>query len=187
MAARAKVHFPRVQPSEASGSVGQMTNQPFDHLVGAASEPLPRPPGDAEGAPLAGKPFADFSTRDGVLMTVAGLVALLPLSDFGTSDPSRLEVLKHFFLWVYPFLFVSVISFFLGTSRVHTLRDVLPIPEENTVEDFIDTFNQCFGAQNAWLRRANVIGARCSGIELQVSRYCCISLRSRFTSERYFL
>jgi hypothetical protein len=57
MAARAKVHFPRVQPSEASGSVGQMTNQPFDHLVGAASEPLPRPPGDAEGAPLAGKPL----------------------------------------------------------------------------------------------------------------------------------
>jgi hypothetical protein len=96
--------------------------------------------------------LADFSTRDGVLMTSAGLVALLPLSSLETSSAPSLGMLKHFFIWVYPFLFISVVSFFLGTTRVHTLRDVLPVPEENTAEDFLDTYHQCFGAQDAWLR-----------------------------------
>lgn len=62
------------------------------------------------------KYLTDFTHREGVMLTVAGLFTLLPLST--TSG-----ILSYFLLWVLPFLFLAIATYILSSKRLHVVRD----------------------------------------------------------------
>src|SRR3989344_1423505 len=54
----------------------------------------------------------EFTQRQGVLLTVSGLLSIFPIFD-------TQNVLRHFLLWVIPFLLLAIATYILSSKRVH--------------------------------------------------------------------
>lgn len=61
--------------------------------------------------------LSDFTTRQGVLLTIAGLLTLLPFFD------DRV-MMTHFLIWVAPFLLVSIFSYTCSAKRINILPSI---------------------------------------------------------------
>lgn len=60
------------------------------------------------------KYLSDFTHREGVLLTVAGLFSLLPLVDAE-------QVLPYFLAWVVPFLLVAIFTYVCSSKRINVV------------------------------------------------------------------
>jgi hypothetical protein len=70
-----------------------------------------------------------FTQRLGVQMTVAGLMSfLLPLIDFDV---------RHFLIWIFPFLILALISFYFSSPRANALATQIPIAIEGSIEELL--------------------------------------------------
>ena len=90
--------------------------------------------------------LSDFTQRDAALMTIAGLLALLPLPQSG----DNLNLVRHFFVWVYPFLAIAIVGFFWGSVRMHANAAQLAIGAEGTEEELLILKGETTVAQNIW-------------------------------------
>ncbi len=55
--------------------------------------------------------LSDFTARQGLLLTIAGLLTILPFSNNNE--------IKYFLIWSMPFLILSIISYILSTKRIN--------------------------------------------------------------------
>ncbi|MEZ4103838.1 MAG: hypothetical protein R3B60_00970 [Candidatus Paceibacterota bacterium] len=55
--------------------------------------------------------LSDFTLRQGVLITIAGLFTLMPI----VKD----EAVKYFLIWVFPFLLGAIVTYTLSTKRIN--------------------------------------------------------------------
>lgn len=55
--------------------------------------------------------LTEFSTREGILLTIAGLFTLLPLT-----SPEKIE---YFLVWSTPLLFSAIACYILSSKRIH--------------------------------------------------------------------
>lgn len=58
------------------------------------------------------KYLSEFTNREGVLLTIASLLSLLPLTN-------EHVIVPYFLLWVFPFLFTAIISYILSAKRIN--------------------------------------------------------------------
>lgn len=60
------------------------------------------------------KYLSDFTHREGVLLTIAGLFSLFPLFDIR-------ETLPYFLTWVIPFFLIAITFYILSSKRLHII------------------------------------------------------------------
>jgi len=58
------------------------------------------------------KYLSEFTQRQGVLLTVAGLLSIFSILD-------TQNMLQHFLLWVIPFLLLAIATYILSSKRIH--------------------------------------------------------------------
>lgn len=66
------------------------------------------------------KYLSDFTTRQGVLLTIAGLLTLLPLADN--------QDINYFLLWSIPFLILSIAFYILSSKRINFIGNDFAMP-----------------------------------------------------------
>lgn len=110
--------------------------------------------------------FVDFAQRGGALMAVAGLLALIPFPNFGDGS-----IIKHFFIWVYPFLGAAIVAFFIGSFRLHIKTGSPLLSAEGARDELIILRNQSAAAFRI-LEKMNGMYERV----LKAHRYTTISI-----------
>lgn len=92
------------------------------------------------------KYLSDFTTRQGVLLTVAGLLlVLLPNSDI---------VVKHLLLWSVPFLLLAVGFYIMSAKRVHFVA--LNNAHVGTPEDMNPLLREIYFASTKYHKWADI-------------------------------
>ena len=61
--------------------------------------------------------LSDFTTREGVLLTIAGLFSLFPVFNINGALP-------YFLIWTIPFLFVAIITYICSSKRVNFIFEI---------------------------------------------------------------
>ncbi|OHA41136.1 MAG: hypothetical protein A3J31_00210 [Candidatus Taylorbacteria bacterium RIFCSPLOWO2_02_FULL_48_16] len=91
--------------------------------------------------------LSDFTQRTALLMTIAGLLAFLPpFVGFGT------DYLRHFLIWTFPFLILSLICFYFSSPRINALIKQFPTAVENSPEELLILKSQSIALGHIWAR-----------------------------------
>ncbi|RJR13005.1 hypothetical protein C4585_02725 [Candidatus Parcubacteria bacterium] len=77
--------------------------------------------------------LSDLTQRQGVLLTVAGLLSLFPVFEIAGT-------LSYFLIWVVPFLVLAIVTYILSSKRINIISKlntpVLP-PDSRMVNEFL--------------------------------------------------
>lgn len=89
----------------------------------------------------------NFSQRGAALMTIAGLISLLP---YAVSN-SPLMFLKYYLLWIFPFLAVAILAYMVSSSKRNTYRISFSIAAANNFfEELSILRNEALSTQKIW-------------------------------------
>ena len=61
--------------------------------------------------------LSDFTNREGVLLTIAGIFSVLPII-------GGKEYLLYFLAWIYPFLILGIIAYIFSTKRINIISNI---------------------------------------------------------------
>lgn len=79
------------------------------------------------------KYLSDFTSRQGILLTIAGLFTLLPLT-----NPTQIN---YFLIWSVPFLLLAIIFYMLSAKRVAFIVDnIYPLEHREINKKMKETF-----------------------------------------------
>lgn len=88
----------------------------------------------------------NFSQKGVALMTIAGLISLLPYAFSGNA----VIFLRHFLIWIFPFLLASILTFIFSLPKRHTYRTSFSTAADNVSEELIILRNEAIAAQSMW-------------------------------------
>lgn len=71
--------------------------------------------------------FSDFTNRNGVLLTIAGLLSFLP-----PLGPVNSEHLPYFLLWTFPLLIIAIVAYFPASRRIHPIIKGMPFASKGS-------------------------------------------------------
>jgi hypothetical protein len=98
--------------------------------------------------------LADFTQRGGAMMTAAGLFTIFPF----VSISDNFFLLQHFFLWVFPFVLISMVTFIVGSTRVHVRVTAFPTVLEGQAEELISLRDEMRELETAWKLQQEIYG-----------------------------
>ncbi len=88
----------------------------------------------------------NFSQKGVALMTIAGLISLLPYAFSGNA----VIFLKHYLIWIFPFLLASILTFIFSLPKRHTYRTSFSTAANNVSEELIMLRNEALAVQSMW-------------------------------------
>ena len=98
--------------------------------------------------------FTDMTARSAVFLTVASLLTFLPINN----DPG---LLKHFLIWVFPFLLIGIVCFVLSSIRIQATRQSFNVAVEGTPQELIVLRLEVLARQDL-LKRMNDYFNKCT-------------------------
>lgn len=87
-----------------------------------------------------------FAVRGGALMTVAGLISLLPY----TITENGLVFLKHYLIWTFPFLFIAILAFIKSSRRAYSYRIQFTSVAPGAPEEIVMLRAEAMATQEIW-------------------------------------
>lgn len=63
------------------------------------------------------KYLSDFTSRDGILLTIASLLFILPIVEGN-------EVSSYFLIWAYPFFIFGIVSYIFSAKRINVISQI---------------------------------------------------------------
>lgn len=89
--------------------------------------------------------LSDFTQRSSILFAIAGLLTFLPA--LGNLSP---DYLRHFLIWTFPWLLVSLFFFYLSSIRPSAMLSEFPVVQRNTAAEIILLKNQAKALEKVW-------------------------------------
>ncbi len=88
----------------------------------------------------------NFTIRGGALMTIAGLISLLPYTVIVNGE----VFLRHFLIWTFPFLAFAIWAFIKSSKRKHTYRVQFASVAPGAPEELIALRLEALSVRDMW-------------------------------------